>query len=140
MRDSSRYHKETFRASLSDTSCYGNVFYLSYHRWVVIAKENFFLENVEGFSALFRDEGIKLIVLESSLRIYKEIRLHDEIYVFVGCSSLKKLKAHLEYIFVDFEGKTIAEAANKIIFLNSNNKIIPIPGEVFRALSSIKEK
>ena len=133
------YHKENFRAGLSDTSCYGNVFYLSYHRWVAIAKENFFLKNVKGFSRLFRDKGIKLVILESSLKIYKEIKLHEEVSILVSCFLLKKLKALLRYVFVDSEGNKIAEAANKMIFIDCNNKIIPIPKEVFQALSLIME-
>ena len=131
-------HHEMFTVYLSDTSCYGNVFYLIYHKWVATAKENFFLEKVQGFTNLLKEHGIRLIIFESYLKIFRELRLHDKVSVFISCSTLKKLKAHLKYVLVDKNGEKVAEAENKLVFVNRDGKIIAIPEVIHQALLMIK--
>ncbi|OGC04519.1 hypothetical protein A3H38_02310 [candidate division WOR-1 bacterium RIFCSPLOWO2_02_FULL_46_20] len=133
-----KYYREDFRAHLADTSCYGNVFYLIYHKWVATAKENFFLKKVEGFTNLLQQHGIKMLVFESSLKLFRELHLHDKVSVYIHCPILKKMKAHLKYILVDGEGQKIAEAENKLAFVDRGGKIIPIPEVVFQALETIR--
>ena len=133
-------YKESFRAYLSDTSAYGNVYYFSYHRWVAITKENFFINKVSGFSDLFHKHNMKLFVLQSSLSISNEAKLHEVITVILTCTLLKKLKAILSFIIYNSEGKQLAESLNTIIFVNSKNEIIPIPDNIRQALLSISNK
>lgn len=130
-------HVEKFWVHLIDTSSYGIAFYVSYHRWVATAKENYFVKNVPGFTGLFTSRGIKLLILESHLKIHKEVRLHEEIKVYISCTILKKLKTHLNYVIVNDNNDLIAEAENKVVFTDNNGSLMAIPEEVRKALQSI---
>ncbi len=130
-------HKEDFKVHLIDTSSYGIAFYVSYHRWVATAKEAFFVKKVPGFTELFTSDGIKLLILESHLKISREIRLHEDIRVFISCSLLKKLKAHLNYVIINKNGDLVAEAENKIVFTDAGGSLIPIPEQVQKVLQTI---
>lgn len=133
-------HREDFKALLIDTSSYGIAFYVSYHRWVASAKEIFFVKNVPGFTELFTSKGIKLLILESHLKISREVRLHEDIRVYISCPILKKLKAHLNYVITNKDGDLVAEAENKIVFTDRNNSLAPIPDQVYKALQKISVK
>lgn len=130
-------HREDFKVHLIDTSSYGIAFYVSYHRWIATAKENFFVKKVPGFTELFTSKGIKLLILESHLKISKEIKLHEDIRVYITCSLLKKIKAHLNYVITDKNGELIAEAENKIVFTDSSGSLSTIPEQVHKALQTI---
>lgn len=131
------FYQERFVAHLQDTSAYGNVYYFSYHKWVAITKENFFISKVAGFSDLFKKQGMKLFVLQSSLKLFGEAGLHDMIIIQLTCSLLKKIKAQLTFKCFNVEGKELAISENIIVFVNNRNELIPIPDNIRKALLSI---
>jgi len=133
-------YQKKFRAYLEDTSAYGNVYYFTYHHWVALAKESFFLDKAKGFSNLFKQYGIKLFVLRSSLKIYGETKIHDEVVVTLSCILLKKLKAHLLFKCYNINGEQIAESENVIAFVDSQNKIMPIPDDIRKALKLVRNQ
>lgn len=132
-----KHHTEKFDVHLIDTSSYGIAFYVSYHRWVATAKESFLLKKVKNFTELFEKLGIKLIILESMLKIHKEIKLHEKINVIIYCSMLKKMKAHLKYVITKGKNEMVAEAENKIVFVNKFNKLVRIPQNVYDVFLTI---
>ncbi|MDD4526427.1 MAG: thioesterase family protein [Candidatus Margulisbacteria bacterium] len=132
-----KFYSESFKVYLVDTCCYGNATYISYHKWISIAKENFFLTEVAGFSDYFFKQGIKLIVLENHIKIAKELKLHDNVTVTVRCKQLKKLKLYLQYQLLNNEGEIVAEGEDKITFVDSNNGIVIIPDKIDQALKKI---
>ncbi|OGC21541.1 hypothetical protein A2291_02730 [candidate division WOR-1 bacterium RIFOXYB2_FULL_42_35] len=132
-------YKKTFQAHLGDTSAYGNIFYMSYHRWIAITKEDFFNENVSGFSDLFKMGGIKLFVLRSSLKMFGEGRLHDRIEVQLTCKTIRRVRVELVFRCYNLsEEKLIAESNNIIIFVDKGNKPLAIQDKIKQALLSIK--
>jgi hypothetical protein len=56
-------YEEKFKAHLDDTSSYGNVHYMAFHRWIAHTKEDFFLKNAKDFSLYFKNDGVRLVVL-----------------------------------------------------------------------------
>lgn len=131
------FYEEEFKVHLVDTSCYGNANYISYHKCISIAKENFFLKGVEGFSDYFLKQGIKLIVLENHIKISKELKLHDTLTVLVRCKVLKKLKLHLLYQLYNVDKELVAEGEDKIIFTDNNGDIVIVSAKIEKALKKI---
>lgn len=131
------FYEESFKVHLVDTSCYGNATYISYHKWISVAKENFFLTEVTGFSDYFIKQGIKLIVLENHIKINRELKLHDTLTVIVRCKLLKKLKLNLLYQLYNCNKELVAEGEDKIIFTDSLNNIIIVPEKIEKALKKI---
>lgn len=131
---------KSFQAYLFDTTCYNNCSYLAYFQWAAITKESFLISKVKNFTSFFNKKGIKLLVLESSIKINKEVKLHDKIKIKMSCRSLKKLKAELFYEILSNDNIPIASTVDKIVFLNKDNKIIEIPDSIFNAFSSILTK
>lgn len=129
-------YKKKFIAHLSNTSSYGSVYYVTYHHWAAMTKEQFFLETVPGFSNLFFKDGIRLAVLESNLKIHQPLALHDRVEVDLICAKLTPVRAELRYSIIR-NGIVTAEAFNKIVFTNSGYKLIKMPLSIFKALESI---
>jgi len=130
-------YRENYRVYLVDTSCYGNVFYLSFHRWIANIKERYLMGKVPEFSDYFQKQGIKLIVVESVLKIFKEVKLHEDIKIALYCTILKKIKAELKYVILNKKDEKVAEAENTICFLDKNNKYMLIPKTIRAALEEI---
>ena len=128
---------EEFIVHLSDTSCYGMAFYLSYHKWIASTKEKFFIKNVPQFTQMFSNEGIKLIVLENYLKIYRELNLHEVVKVNLVCSEIKRIKVKLNYQLLNSENLLVAEGYDQIAFVDSFGKPIMLPDKIMFALKKI---
>lgn len=131
------HYREKFRVHLADTSSYGNAFYLSFHRWIANIKENYLIEKVPGFSQFFNEQGIKLVVTQSTLKVFREVKLHEEITIIMFCPALKKIKAELKYMIYNSKNEKVAESENVICFLDRNNELILIPEQIHKALGEI---
>jgi acyl-CoA thioesterase FadM len=132
-------YREKFIVHLEDTSAYDNAYFITYHKWVAITKENFFIKEVKDFSDYFHNKGMNLFVLRSALKLFAEAKLHDEIYVDMSCVVLKKLKAELLFKIFNKDNKLLAQSNNVIIFMGSDKKVIPIPDNARKALEAIVE-
>ena len=128
----------SFKVHLSDTSQYGSAYYVAFDMWISHTKENFFLDHCPDLTTLFTEQGIRsLLVVESTLKLYKEAYLHEKVSIYLYCGKLKKMAPVLKFFIVNEAGELIGEAMNKVIFMNKDQKLIPAPTSIHNALSSI---
>lgn len=124
-------YKKKFQAMLSDTSHYGNVYYLSIDHWIAHTKESFFIEKCPDLTEMFLKKGIRsLVVLEHQLKLFKEILLHEHVTVYVVCEKLKARSIRLKFYVVNQSGVLAAVANNRVVFLDSLGRIIKVPESV----------
>jgi acyl-CoA thioesterase FadM len=128
-------YKKDFLVHLNETSSYGVVYYVGYHYWTALTKEEFFLEKVPNFNKFFPEQNIKLLVIDSALKIIREIKLHDRVQVYLYCEKLKRISADLKYVIIS-DNQVVAHGFNKIIFMQ-DDKIIIIPEIISKALKGI---
>lgn len=129
-----RLEKKTFvferTVYLTDTNAEGNTYFTKYFEWQGMAREEFVRANVPGLTAILQS-GIRIITVEAYLHFIHETVLFDEVLINVNTSNIKKTS--LDLIFTYTNKKTnqlIAEGRQKLAFVDSTGKLIPIPEEI----------
>jgi acyl-CoA thioesterase FadM len=115
---------------LTDTNLYGNAYFARYFDWQGMAREEFFRQLIQDNNK-FLQLGIKFVTLEAFVKYHHEVTLFDIVILKVSPSNIKITTFYL--IFTYWNKKTnqfIAEGREKIGFVDSAGKIIPIPKEL----------
>ena len=125
---------------LGNTNLFGNVYFARYFDWQGEAREALFNKTVPESLSLFKS-GIKFVTIEASIKYNKETTIFDEILIKVKAENFKVTT--LDLIFTYINKKTddvIATGKQRIGFVDSNNKIIPIPERLKQAWSKFIER
>jgi len=112
---------------LTDTNLFGNAYFARYFDWQGMAREEFFKQLV-GENTNFFQQGIKLVTLEASIKYHHEVTLFDEVIIKVKPTNIKIATFCLIFTYLNkITGKLTAEGHQKIGFIDSAGKVIPIP-------------
>lgn len=115
---------------LTDTNLFGNAYFASYFDWQGMAREEFFRQ-VMGDKNTFFQSGVKLVTIEASIRYRNEVTLFDEIIIKVKPDNVRITTFDLVFTYLNKKlGQLVAEGKQKIGFVDSSNKVIPIPKEL----------
>ncbi len=124
---------------LGNTNMFGNVYFARYFDWQGEAREAFFYATVPDSLAMFRS-GIKFVTIEAYIKYNKETLVYDQVLIKVKAENFKITTLDLIFTYVNKKtGELIAKGRQKIGFVDSNNKVIPIPGQLMQAWNKIKE-
>jgi acyl-CoA thioesterase FadM len=95
-----------------------------------MAREAFF-KAVIGDINKFLQSGIKMVTIEAYIRYRNEVTLFDEVIIKVKPDSVSIATFNLMFVYLNKKtGDIVAEGKQKIGFVDSNNKAIPIPVEL----------
>ena len=125
---------------LTDTNIFGNAYFARYFDWQGMAREEFFRQVMGDNNKIFQS-GIKLVTIEASIRYRNEVTLFDEVIIKVKPDNVRI--ATFDLIFIYLNKKTdqlVAEGKQKIGFVDSNNKAIPIPKELKEGWERFKQR
>lgn len=125
---------------LSDTNLFGNVYFARYFDWQGMAREEFFRQIIKDNEKLLQ-QGIKFVTIEAITKYHRETSLFDNIIIKVRPDNVKITTFDL--IFTYFNKNTnqlIAEGKQKIGFVDSMGKVIPIPDELKKGWVQFKKQ
>ncbi len=112
---------------LGSTNLFGNVYFARYFDWQGEAREAFFQQVMPDALAVFRS-GIKFVTIEASIKYSKETLVFDEIMIKVRPEDFKVTTVNLIFTYLNKKtGDLIATGKQKIGFVDSQNKVIPLP-------------
>lgn len=114
----------TKRVHLAEVNIYGDVYFSRYFEWQGLAREEF----VRQCLSMDFSSGIKFVTKRANMEYYSPARIFEEILIKVCFTKIKR--ASLEMRFSIFNNDTnllLADGRETIVFLNSQNKIIPVP-------------
>ena len=115
---------------LGSTNMFGNVYFARYFDWQGEAREAFFYSTVPNSLNLLKS-GIKFVTIEASIKFNKETLAFDDILIKVKADNFKITMFDLIFTYLNKNNnKIIATGKQKIGFVDSNNKVIPIPKEL----------
>lgn len=124
---------------LTDTNLFGNAYFASYFDWQGMAREEFCRQVIGETNAFFKS-GIKLITIEASIKYHHEVTLFDDVSIKVKPTNVQRTTFELTFAYLNKKtGQLVAEGKQKIGFVDSNNKIIPIPQELKEGWERFKE-
>lgn len=125
---------------LGNTNLFGNVYFARYFDWQGEARESFFNKLFPESKSLFKS-GIKFVTIEASVKFVKETFAFDEIIIKVHAENLKFTTLDLIFTYLNKKtGELIARGRQKLGFVDSNNKVIPIPEQLKIAWKEFIEK
>jgi len=125
---------------MGNVNMFGNAYFARYFDWQGEAREALFNKAVPESLTLFK-KGIKFITTEASIKYNKEAAIFDEILIKVRAENFKITTFDLIFTYVNKKsGETIALGKQRIGFIDSGNKIIPIPKEVIEGWGRFKAK
>ncbi len=125
---------------LGSTNLFGNVYFARYFDWQGEAREAFFYKTVPDSLALFKS-GIKFVTIEAHIKYVKETTAFDNIIIKVKAENFKITTLDLVFTYLDKNtGSLIALGKQKIGFVDSNNKVIPIPEKLRSSWSKFIEE
>lgn len=120
---------------LGNTNMFGNVYFSRYFDWQGEAREAFFNKTVPESLSIFKS-GIKFVTIEASIKYNRETTVFDEILIKVRAENFKITTLDLIFTYINKKtGELIATGKQKIGFVDSNNKVIPIPEQLKQAWS-----
>jgi len=126
------YEKKIY---LGNTNMFGNVYFARYFDWQGEAREAFFEHTVPGAMQLFKS-GIKFVTIEASIKYNKETIVFDQVSIKVTADNFKVTMLDLLFTYLNKKtGELVATGKQKIGFVDSSNKVIPIPQELKDAWS-----
>lgn len=112
---------------LTDTNLYGNTYFARYFDWQGMAREEFFKQIVGDYSS-FLKTGIKLVTIEAYLKYWRETTLFDNVIIKVTLENIQVATFELHFTYINKKTEQlVAEGKQKIGFVDSSNKVIPIP-------------
>ncbi|MCM8782027.1 MAG: acyl-CoA thioesterase [Candidatus Omnitrophica bacterium] len=112
---------------LTDTNLFGNTYFARYFDWQGMAREAFFKQIVGDFNK-FLQSRIKLVTIEAYIKYHHEVTLFDEVIIKVKPDNIQIATFNLIFTYLNKKtGQLVAEGRQKIGFVDSNNKAIPIP-------------
>jgi len=124
---------------LGNTNMFGNVYFARYFDWQGEAREALFNKTVPESLSLFKS-GIKFVTIEASIKYNKETTIFDEILIKVRAENFKTTTLDLIFKYINKKsGDVVAMGKQKLGFVDSNNKIIPIPEQLKQAWSKFIE-
>ena len=113
-----------------DVNMFGNVHFARYFEWQGMAREEFFKRLVGNYEIFFKS-GIKIFTIEAYIRYRHEITLFNEVIIKVKPDNIGVCTVDLIFKYLNKStNKLMAEGRQKIGFVDSKNKVIPIPREV----------
>jgi len=115
---------------LTDTNIFGNAYFARYFDWQGMTREEFFKQIIQDYDK-FMQLGIKFVTLEASIKYHHEVTLFDKVIIKAKPDNIRITTFDL--LFTYLNGKTcqlVAEGKQKIGFVNSVGKVIPIPKEL----------
>lgn len=125
---------------LTDTNLYGNAYFARYFDWQGMAREEFFRQLI-GDNNNFLKLGIKFVTLEASVKYHHEVTLFDIVIIKVRPANIKITTTDLIFTYLNKKtNQMIAEGKEKIGFVDSTGKIIPIPKELVEGWLKFKTK
>jgi len=125
---------------LTDTNLYGNAYFARYFDWQGMTREAFFKEII-GDNNNFLKLGIKFVTLEAAIKYRHEVTLFDIVIIKLRPDNIKITTTELIFTYVNKKtNQLIAEGREKIGFIDSTGKIIPIPKELKEGWIKFKEK
>ena len=124
---------------LGNTNMFGNVYFARYFDWQGEAREAFFSKTVPGSSLLFKS-GIKFVTIEAYIKYNKETVVFDEVVIKVRAENFKITTFDLIFTYLDKKTRElVATGKQRIGFVDSNNKVIPIPEQLKKAWNKFTE-
>jgi len=115
---------------LTDTNLYGNVYFARYFDWQGMAREEFFRQVVGEDNKILK-MGIKLVTIEAHIKYHHEVTLFDRVIIKVKPDNIRITTFDLTFTYLNGKtGQSVAEGKQKIGFVDSANKVIPIPKEL----------
>ena len=125
---------------LVDTNIFGNVYFAHYFEWQGMAREEFF-KQIFPDKDKFLQLGIKFITLEASVKYHRELTLFEEVIIKVIPDNIKLTTFELIFTYLNKKtGQLVAEGRQKIGFVDSTGKVIPIPKELKEAWRKFKQR
>jgi len=115
---------------LTDTNLYGNAYFARYFDWQGMAREEFFRQVTQEYSEFIRS-GIKFVTIEAYVRYHREVTLFDNVIIKVRPNNVQAATFELFFTYLNKKtGQLVAEGRQKIGFVNSAGKVIPIPNKL----------
>lgn len=115
---------------LTDTNIFGNAYFARYFDWQGMAREEFFKQIIHDGIQFFQS-GIKFVTIEASVKYRFEVTLFDKLIIKVRPENIKTTTFDLIFTYIKKEtNQIIAEGKEKIGFVDSSGKVIPIPKEL----------
>lgn len=125
---------------LGNTNMFGNVYFARYFDWQGEAREAFFFETVPESLAIFKS-GIKFVTIEAYIKYNKETTVFDEVLIKVKAENFKITTFDLIFTYLNKKtGELVATGKQKLGFVDSNNKVIPIPEQLKNAWTKFLER
>jgi len=125
---------------LGSTNMFGNVYFARYFDWQGEAREAFFNETLPGSLDMLKS-GIKFVTIEAYIKYEKETIVFDKILIKVRVENFKTTTFDLIFTYLNKKtGDLIATGRQKIGFVDTNNKVIPIPAQIKEAWNKFIEK
>jgi YbgC/YbaW family acyl-CoA thioester hydrolase len=122
---------------LGDTNMFGNVYFARYFDWQGEAREDFLNKIIPNSLSIFRS-GVKFVTIEASVKYNNEALLFNEIAIKVRTDNIKITTLDLIFTYINKKSqKTLATGREKIGFVDSNNKVIPIPQVILDSLKKV---
>lgn len=124
---------------LTDTSLFGNTYFARYFDWQGMAREAFFKQLIGDYNK-FLQSRIKLVTIQASIKYHHEVTLFDEVIIKVKVENIGVATAELVFIYLNKKtNQLVAEGRQKIGFVDSMAKVIPIPKELIEGWNTFKK-
>jgi len=117
-----------------DTDAGGVVYYANYLRYFERARVEYLYARDIDVRKL-EEKGIYFVVARTEVDYYRPARLYDHLKIEVKINEIKKASFWTEYIITRKEDKEpIVTGKSKLVCVNDDFKVIPIPEEVIAKL------
>jgi len=131
----SKYFEYRTTVTIGDTNALQNMYFLNFFKLQGIVRELWVKECVPN-GLLDLANGMILITTNAECAFKKDFFLFDEILVRFFISSIEKTNSHLKFQFINGKDQELhAEGAQRIVFANSDHKIIKMPDNWNQAAS-----
>jgi len=120
-----------------DCDTAGNVYYSSVFRITEVAREQFFLEYVEGYPDLVRG-GLEVMIADAQFKFHSEFLPFDKADCVATVTEIVETEVTFHFQFLELDsGATCAEATQTIRFADANHNPKDVPVAVKRALAAL---
>ncbi len=122
---------------LTDTNAEGSVYFARFFDWQGMAREAFFSKMMPNAIQIFFSGSLHLITVDASIHFRNQLRLFDEVQVWVKPTNGRHSSVDLEFRYLKKQDQMeIATGKQTIAFADDTGKLIPITREVLESGSS----
>ncbi len=137
-------HSRVFRTeilvTLKDTNVFGNVYFSNFIEYQGVIREKFLLASVPDLHELIAKTNIRLVTVDTYNKFIQNAYFGDILVAELTTSSIKAASCKLNIIFKNkATDQIIGKGFQTFCVVNSNGKVIRIPGELLEPLDFYQE-